>query len=772
LYVAFLWHMHQPLYKDPATSRYLMPWVRLHACKSYFDMVDVLDEFPDIRVTFNLVPSLLVQLEDYAAGNAKDPFLTHFLKPAESLTEIERRFLLQNFFMANWNSVIRRHGRYWQLLYKRGTNYTPNQDIDELKFTTQDYRDLQVWHNLAWFGYRARRKYPQIGELIAKGQHFAEEDKATIVALQREIANQVIPCYRQARERGQIEITTSPFYHPIMPLVMSTGNAARACPGRPLPGEHFEHPEDVRAQLDNSLGTYGALFGGAPEGLWPPEGAVCPEMVPLMNDLGLRWMLSDEEVLEHSLPEDAIRHRSQVLYKPYRVAHEGGSVEMLFRDREFADAIGFHYMGMRATDAVDHFMAQLQTIREGCEAAAGQYPNPPVVPIFLDGENPWESYPNDGEDFLTELYRRLLKDPDVHTTRVSDYLNEFPPHDTIEPLHPGSWINHNFNVWIGHPEENEAWDGLATARAAIERATSRDGREPAASRDGREPARTATALDAARAWDEIYIAEGSDWFWWYGDDFTSDNDTEFDNLFRIHLMNAYRFMGVRIPLELTQPIKRYRTVAVSKPPTRFIAPVIDGKRSSFYEWEGAGIYEARRPSGAMHQREANIERITYGFDTETLYLRIAYRNPAEMGALVDEKYRKQFLMRVEIRHACDYLLEFVVDLDEVFRASRHPKVPRDDMITYRLSKGSADSQDHELIAVGDSLRTEKVTELSVSFEQLGLTPGDQAELAVTMYPAARGQRTAGATPLERCPKKGNLHFTVPDEFFELDNWVV
>ncbi len=769
LYVAFLWHMHQPLYKDPATSRYLMPWVRLHACKSYFDMVDLLGDFPDVRLTFNLVPSLLVQLQDYAAGSVEDPFLAHFLKPADSLTELERRFLLQNFFMANWNSVIRRHGRYWQLLYKRGTNYTAGSNIEELKFTTEDYRDLQVWHNLAWFGFRARRKYPQIAELIARGQHFTEADKKTILALQTEIAGRVIPLYREARERGQIEITTSPFYHPIMPLVMSTDNAARACADCPAPGERFEHPEDVRTQIEKAVGLHRSVFGESPDGLWPPEGAVCPEMIPLIRGAGFTWTVSDEEVLEASMPPDAARHgsvgrhRSKALYKPYRVVHDGAAVEMLFRDRELADAIGFHYLGMQATDAVDHFFGQLQTIREGCEAAGDHYMNPPIVPIFLDGENPWEAYPNDGEDFLSELYRRLSAEPDIRTTRIGDYLNEFPPADTLESLRPGSWINHNFKVWIGHPEENEAWDKLGRARDAVERAEA----NAAAVRGAK-----AREVNFDRAWQAIQIAEGSDWFWWYGDDFTSDNDAEFDNLFRTHLMNAYRFSGAEIPRELTEPIKRYPTVAVSKQPTRFISPVIDGKRSNFYEWEGAGIYEARRPSGAMHQREAYIERISYGFDLETLYLCISYRNPAELGAFIDEKYRKQFLIEVALRDKHDFTIKFVVDLDEVWREGGHPKIPRDEMITYRLYRKTEAGKEFEQIAIGDSLRTEKTTELSVSFEQLGLEPGGHVELSVTMYPINHGRWPESAMPVERCPKKGNIHFTVPDEFFELDNWVV
>ena len=761
LYVAFLWHMHQPLYKDLATSRYAMPWVRLHACKGYFDMVDVLDEFPGIRLTFNLVPSLLVQLDEYASGKASDPFLAHFLKPADSLTEPERRFLLRNFFMANWHTVVRRHGRYWQLLYKRGTNFAPGSNIDELKFTTADYRDLQVWHNLAWFGFRARRTYPEIGELIAKGQHFTEEDKQTIRRLQREIAGRIVPLYRAAQERGQIELTTSPFYHPIIPLVMSTDNARRASPDCPLPGGRFTHPEDVRTQIEQALALHRASFGRSPDGLWPPECAVCPEMIPLLEQLGIKWTVSDEEVLETSLATDA-GHRSATLYKPYRVEHDGAAVNMLFRDRELTDAIGFHYMAMRASDAADHFFEELRSIREGC-AAAGGYANPPVVPIFLDGENAWEAYPNDGEDFLRELYRRLAADDDVRTTTIGDYLAEFPPTDTLGSLHSGSWISHNFRIWIGHPEENEAWEMLGRARDAVERA------EPHA---GAVRGAQAREVDFNRARQSIHAAEGSDWFWWYGDDFTSDNDAEFDALFRTHLMNAYRFVGAEVPRELGEPIRRYRTAAVSRPPTRFISPVIDGRRSSFYEWEGAGIYEARQPMGAMHQREAIIERILYGFDLETLYLCIAYRNPAELGAFVDEKYRKQFLVEVELRATQEHRLTFVVDLDEVWRQSPYPKIPRDDMITYRLARRTADRNGFDQIAIGDSLRTERVTELAVDFDQLGLAVGDPVELAVTMYPLGPGAPPARAMPVERCPKKGNIHFAVPDEQFELDNWVV
>lgn len=763
LYVAFLWHMHQPAYKDPATSTYAMPWVRLHACKSYFDMADVLDEFPDVRLTFNLVPSLLIQLDDYAAGTAQDSFLSHFLKPADSLTEPERRFLLQNFFMVNWNSVIRRHGRYWQLLYKRGTNYTSRTNINELKFRTEDFRDLQVWHNLAWFGFRARLKYPEINELIAKGQRFSEDDKQTIYRLQTEIAAKIIPAYRAAQQRGQIEITTSPFFHPIVPLVISTDNASRSSADCRPPAERFAHPEDVVSQLDRALKLHETLFGTRPAGLWPPEGAVCAEMVPLVSRAGFKWMLSDEEVLQASFPSGEARHRSRALYKPYTVTHEDTAVNMLFRDRELADAIGFHYLNMRADDAVNHFFGQLRTIREGCDAAGGDYPNPPVVPVFLDGENPWEAYPNDGGDFLVELYRRLVTTPDVRTTTISRYLDEFPPRDTLKALHPGSWIQHSFRVWIGHPEENEAWEKLAQAHNAVARAAA-----TAASVRGAK----SREINLDLAWQSVYIAEGSDWFWWYGDDYTSDNDAEFDNLFRKHLMNAYRFIGAEVPRELSEPIKRFQNVSVPKPPTRFISPIIDGRRSSFYEWEGAGIYEARRPSGAMHQREAYIERISYGFDLETLYVRIAYRNPAELGVFVDEKYRKQYVIDVELRSRTTHNVRFVVDLDEVWRESDYPKIPRDDMITYRLLRRCAGSAELEPIAIGDSVRTEEVTELAVPFDRLGLGPGDPVELAITMFPLGPGTRPASTVPVERCPKKGNIHFAVPDEQFELDNWVV
>ena len=250
LNIAFYWHMHQPLYKDPITEKYTLPWVRMNGIKGYFDMVSLLEDFPNIYQTFNLVPSFLTQLREYAEGKASDIFLEHTLKPASELSPLEKGFILTRFFMANWGTMIKPYKRYWDLLRKRGMNSPKDDEIDYFikGFSTQEYLDLQVWFNLAWFGYRAIKKKEGLKELIEKGKSFTEEEKRYIIAMQVEIIKEIIPLYKQIEERGQIELTTSPFYHPILPLLCDTDSAKQCMPEAILP-ERFHHSEIGRAHV-------------------------------------------------------------------------------------------------------------------------------------------------------------------------------------------------------------------------------------------------------------------------------------------------------------------------------------------------------------------------------------------------------------------------------------------------------------------------------------------------------------------------------------------
>jgi len=721
LAVAFLWHLHQPYYTDPLTKTAPLPWVRLHAIKGYFDMGILLDEHPDVRVTVNLTPSLLLQLQELADGSVADLFWTHTARPAADLTGDERVFILRHFFSANWDTVIRPHDRYYGLLFQRGT-HPRDEDLPDLarRFSTQDLLDLQVWHNLAWFGHRALAQYPVLRELTAQGRQFTESDKQAVLASQRDIVARIIPLYRRLQDRGQIELSTTPFFHPILPLLIDTDSARRSRPDSALP-QRFAHPEDAETQLRKALGFHERLFGRRPLGLWPSEGSVCPELVPIVTKLGFRWTATDEWILARSLDH---WRRDEHLFQPYRVQVEGGDLAVLFRDRDLSDAVSFTYSRNEPTASVADFCGRLK-------AVAQRAPGPrPVVPVILDGENPWEHYPDGGEGFLRGLYAALTSDGSdgvrFLTVTPARELAEHPPTATLARLHTGSWINADLKIWVGHIEDNDAWERLGATRRFLQQ------RE----RAGDMPP------DAVRqAWDELYAAEGSDWFWWYGDEFDTDHKALFDHLFRLHLANVYRLAHAEVPEYLKIPVLRQQAKLAFREPTAFITPVLDGVVTDFYEWQGAGYVEGRPPLSAMHSQREYFSRIYFGFNLDQLYLRFDPAAAVADDVLDTPEVHVQF---IEPRPA---KLIFRLDL------------PEPPLLTLMHSQ---DGTSFGTARTYDSIRRKKVIELAVPFKDLGFGPGMQVRFVVRVM--------QGDLELERIPHERHVTFTVPDQTFEGAMW--
>src|SRR3954447_23807493 len=299
LRVILLWHQHQPFYKDLVTGEYRLPWVRLHALKDYYGMVKLLDEFPNVHQTFNLVPSLITQIQDYVAGTAQDPFLQVAAKPAAELTPDERRFALQYLFQAHPVNVIGRYPRYHELWDTfRSAGDSPEKALKY--FQNQDFTDLQVLSQIAWFD-EFFLEDGDVVSLIAKGRHFTAEDQRFVIARERELLGKILPVHADAARKGSIEISTSPFYHPILPLVCDTTQGAVSTPGLPLPQNRYRHPEDAREQLQRGLNLHQEVFGIRPQGVWPSEGSVSEEVFGIAHELGVKWMATDEEVLGRSL---------------------------------------------------------------------------------------------------------------------------------------------------------------------------------------------------------------------------------------------------------------------------------------------------------------------------------------------------------------------------------------------------------------------------------------------------------------------------------------
>jgi len=609
LRVVVLWHQHQPFYKDLVTAEYRLPWVRMHALKDYYGMVKLLDEFPNVHQTFNLVPSLITQIQDYVAGTAHDPFLEVAAKPASDLTPEERRFALQYLFQANPANLIGRYPRYRELWERfRSTNDSPERAAKY--FQRQDFTDLQVLSQIAWFD-EFFLEDPDVAALIKKSRNYSLEDQRLVIARERDFMARVLPAHAEAAERGGIEISASPFYHPILPLVCDTNQGATSTPGLPLPQNRFQHPEDAREQLQRALDLHQQIFGISPQGVWPSEGSVSEEVLAIAHSLGIKWMATDEGVLGRTLGINLSRNGSgrlppqaaEKLYTVHRYENGQTAMHLLFRDHTISDLVGFVYSGMPPADAAGHL---IQSIRQAAEPilASGR---DAVVPIILDGENAWEYYPASGREFLRRFYDTLEKSPGLEAVTVSEAIAQHQDKNRLSSLVPGSWIHANFNVWIGAPEDNRSWDYLYHARNFCAQNLAR-------------------ASDSQRrlALEEILIAEGSDWNWWYGPEHHSANDREFDELYRKHLSNVYQALGARPPDYLAQPILGGTARPSFVPQTQYIRPKITGEMVRYFEWMGAAVYTADRRAGAMHGKRFLLDSVYAGIDETCVYGRMDF----------------------------------------------------------------------------------------------------------------------------------------------------
>jgi len=584
--LALVWHLHQPDYTDPATGRPAMPWTRLHALKDYLDMAAHLERHEGIRATLNVVPALLEQLVRLASPAAPpDRFLELAEKPAELLAPEERRFVVENFFSLHLPTMARDLPRLTALRARR-----------EDAFDVAALRDLQVLFHVAWSGPTLRAD-PLLRRLVQKGRGFDEEDKAQLFARQREFVRGVLPAWRALAETGRVELGVSPHDHPILPLLCDLESAREALPGLALPEARFRHPDDALAQLVRGREAFERILGRPAAGGWPSEGAISEEALRRMAEAGYTWAASDEDVLFASLGE---ARSAAKLLTPWRF--EDGPV-LLFRDHEISDRIGFVYASYDPEDAARDFVARILRLRD----AVPDDGSSPVVAVILDGENAWEHYADHGAPFFDALYGALVAEPGIRTVTASEAADPKSA-KTLSRVVAGSWIYRNLATWIGHPEKNRAWELLAAARAAV-------------SASKREP-----SWDDP-AWRAIYAAEGSDWFWWFGDDHPTPNADEFDALFRGKLAAAYAAVGAPVPESVRTPVRR-GGARTYPGPTGIVKATIDGRVTDYFEWQTAGRIEA--VYGAMHQASRLVRQVLFGSDGEHLYLRV---DPFEPGAL-------------------------------------------------------------------------------------------------------------------------------------------
>ena len=592
LHVCFLWHMHQPSYVDPTTGEAVMPWVRLHAAKDYTEMAVAAATHGDAHVTFNWVPGLMDQLDAAASlGGPYDRFERLTRTPAESLSPEEQTFLRRAFFSLNHETMLQPWARYRELKAL----------ADNQAMTADDLRDLQVWFNLAWCGDTTRAK-PEVEALTRKARGFSEEDKEVVLRVHHEAAAAVAGRYAALAATGQVELSCSPYYHPILPLLVDTDNGRVADPSTPLPTLRFAHPGDARAQIDRAVARHAEVFGLAPRGMWPSEGSVAPAVLPMLREAGVRWITTDEAILHKSMSTSARSAADR--YGPW----DADGVAIFFRDHELSDRVGFVYGRWEPEHAIRDMVGRLTDLHR----SLGQ--REAVVTIALDGENCWETYRGGVHAFLPGLYRAIADAPGLRLSTMSEALEAVGTTGrSISRLGVGSWIDGTFRTWIGDPAKNRAWELLTAARDAV-----------------------GAPLDEVAQEDPelaqlVMKAEASDWFWWLGYGHSSVFDAEFDELFRRHVLAIYQRLGRPAPPALDLPVDpaaaagAQAQAAVSAPvlPGR---PAITGLRDDYYKWVGAGRI---LPShGAMHGA-TTFQEVRYCFDEDTLSLRVDTRGRAD-----------------------------------------------------------------------------------------------------------------------------------------------
>lgn len=715
--------MHQPYYKDCVRNKYLMPWVRLHALKGYYDLPLAMEKY-GIRGVVNVVPSLIEQLRDYAENNAADAWLEHTLLDPSEMKEEQKAFVIKNFFMLNWETQVKSSPRYHELLTKR-LRYEKKLSWNEMArlFSDDEIFDLQILFNLKWFGFMARAEYEKLKELDLKDRGFSKSDKEDLLAIQRSVIREIFPLYRRLAEENVIELSFTPFYHPIFPLVYDS-DIAKRCSQQPMP-ERFSFPEDAKWHLSEGKRYSEDAWGRTLCGMWPGEGSVSPEIVGPASEAGVKWLATDETILLKSLGKT---EKQNFLYRPYSLdAGKGKGIAAFFRDKYLSDLLGFSFAQMEPEKAADTFINYVNNISSSLPQ---EHPEP-VVSVIMDGENAWESYPGNGEAFMAELFTRLKESSGIDVTTYSDLLDSYKAAlPVINRLWSGSWINGNYEIWIGNREDNTAWEYLKRVRDFYARY------------------RKEHAVDAktdSEVMRSIYRAEGSDWFWWYGPQFSTENDWLFDRLFRRHLRRVYILLGMNYPTFLDIPISSPAGTNLLVEPTGVIDPVISGRNNGYYEWAGAGVFEnSKKTGGTMYNSIKLVDRIFYGFNGEKLFFRIELSNPLSFY-----EYKKHFIKCFMMNgHHIDFALPMV----------------RLEKSGFLINTGNESGPLSEIHGAGEAAFDE-VLDFSLCSGKTGMKPGEKVKIYFKVL-------SFEGVELERVPSNGFIEVTVPDDAALFELWDV
>lgn len=570
LNLCFFWHMHQPDYRDE-NGVMRLPWVFLHAIKDYFDMPWMMSRYPSVRATFNLTASLIEQIELYRNPAVNDHFLSLWLNDPAMLSQTEREWIIKICTSAQYETMVKPLERLSELYTKT-------------LFDDAELLDLEVLFILAWCGNYLRRNDSVVMEMIAQGRGFDQRDKKNLLNALKSFIETILPSYALWQEEGKITVSTTPYFHPILPLLLDPENLVRANKDAVIPKGAFALEADAAEHIERSIALYGRIFGKDPNGFWPAEGAVDEKSLALYRRYGIAWVATDEAILNRSLKNSD----PSLKYKSY----EYGKVGMLFRDHALSDLIGFDYRHRRGAEAAADLIARLESI--------AALPENETVCIIVDGENAWEYYDENGWEFFTSLYQGLCINPAIRTRTMDEIFSLSAPKQ-IETLSPGSWIYGNFDTWANNAEKNRAWERIYQCRSEV---------EPILHTLG-EPVRSQVRY-------HLLAAECSDWFWWYGDDHSTTFAEEFDALFRNHLIRVYRLCSLEVPSVMFEPVLEIKENGYLTLPRSQISPNTEGA-GCFFGWEGCGVLDERKGFSTMERKRGPIAKVRFGFDETYLY---------------------------------------------------------------------------------------------------------------------------------------------------------
>ena len=539
--VVLCWHMHQPQYSEPVGGMYQLPWTYLHAIKDYVDMAWHLENIPQARAVVNFAPTLLEQIADYdeqlkgrfkGTGRLKDPLLIALDSPVQPLHAEERKKLILACLRANDEKLIQPFPHFAKLA--KMARWLLN-DVTRLKYVNDQFMiDLLVWYHLVWMGESVRRSDVRIQALMKKGTNYTFNDRRQLMMVIGELLKDVIPRYRRLAESGRVELSVTPYAHPIIPLLLDINSTLEAMPDAQLPLETHYPGGEERAQwhIEEGIRVFESFFGFKPKGCWPSEGAVSEATLKLIGQNGFDWAATGENVLRNSLAASNMNDSS--IHKPYKLSDT--SAACFFRDDGLSDMIGFTYTKWSADDAVNDFINHILSIKASTENEENR-----VISVILDGENAWEYYSYNGYYFLQSLYSKLAEHPEIELTTFSDCLKEGVQATELPKLVGGSWVFGSYSTWIGDPDKNRAWDLLSDAKKVFDEVTSTEEFD----------AETMEVLER-----QLAICEGSDWFWWFGDYNSADSVSDFERLYRLHLSNLYQMLGQAVPENLSQVISQ------------------------------------------------------------------------------------------------------------------------------------------------------------------------------------------------------------------------